>query len=283
MPDSLLPAEMARRAEEVGIKKAGMDGLSLLLLAVLAGAFIGLGAAFSTVSLVGTAGEVPFGWARLVAGLSFSLGLAAVVVGGAELFTGNNLITMAWASRKVSGTAMLRNWGIVYLGNFLGAVGTAALVAVGRAWMAGGGGAGKIALDIATAKLAIAPLQAVALGMLCNGLVCLAVWLSYSARTTADRLLAILLPVSAFVACGFEHSVANMYFVPLAIFIRDSAPEAFWAMIQKSPADYASLGWGAFFLKNLVPVTLGNILGGVGLVGAMYWGIYLRPPRNPAG
>lgn len=149
--------------------------------------------------------------------------------------------------------------------------------------MAGGGGAGKIALDIATAKLAIAPLQAVALGMLCNGLVCLAVWLSYSARTTADRLLAILLPVSAFVACGFEHSVANMYFVPLAIFIRDSAPEAFWAMIQKSPADYASLGWGAFFLKNLVPVTLGNILGGVGLVGAMYWGIYLRPPRNPAG
>lgn len=277
MPDALLPPEIARRAEELGVKKAALDAPSTVLLAVLAGAFIALGAAFATVAWAGTAGEAPWGWARVVGGACFSLGLMLVVVGGAELFTGNNLLVMAWASGRVPTARLLRNWGLVFCGNALGAVGTAALVALGRSWTFGQGAAGRVALDLAAAKLALDPLQAVVLGVLCNTLVCLAVWMSYSARSTADRLLAVFLPVTAFVACGFEHSIANLYFVPLAILIRDSAPEAFWAAIGRTPADYAALGWVPFLVKNLLPVTLGNVLGGGGLVAAVYWVVYLRP------
>lgn len=277
MADALLPPEMARRAEEIGVKKAGLDAPSTVLLAVLAGSFIALGAAFATVAWAGTAGEVPWGWARVVGGACFSVGLMMVVVGGAELFTGNNLLVMAWASGKVPTTRLLRNWGLVFLGNAVGAVATAALVALGRSWTFGQGAAGRVALDIAAAKLALDPLPAVVLGVLCNTLVCLAVWMSFSARSTADRLLAVFLPITAFVACGFEHSIANLYFVPLGIFIRELAPETFWAAIGRTPADYAGLGWIPFLWKNLLPVTVGNVIGGGGLVAAVYWVIYLRP------
>jgi formate transporter len=274
--DALLPAEIARKAEEVGVKKARLDAPSTIVLAVLAGAFIALGAVFATTVSAGAAGHIPFGVTRLLAGLVFSLGLILVVVGGAELFTGNNLIIMAWASRRVSSGQLLRNWALVYAGNLLGAVGTATLVFAGDQYQFGQGAVGGAALDIANAKVHVGFLEGVALGILCNGLVWLAVWLSYGARSTTDKILAIVPPIAAFVAAGFEHSVANMYFLPIALLIRAGAPDSFWSALGKSPDDYPDLTWSNAVLGNLVPVTLGNIIGGVVLVGAVYWFVFLR-------
>jgi formate transporter FocA len=273
--DALLPAEMAAKAEQIGVKKAHLPALSMLVLAVLAGAFIALGAVFATTVVAGTP-ALPYGVARLLAGLVFSLGLILVVVGGAELFTGNNLIVLAWANGKVSTRLLLQNWGLVYLGNFVGAVSTAGLVYLGGQYAFGQGSVGAAALATANAKAGEAFLPALVLGILCNALVCLAVWLSYSARTTTDRILAVVPPVAAFVAAGFEHSIANMYFIPVGLFIKAGAPAAFWEMIGKTPADFPALTWTNFFLGNLVPVTLGNIIGGAVLVGAVYWFVYLR-------
>jgi formate transporter FocA len=274
--DALLPAEMASKAEQVGVKKAHLPALSMWVLAVLAGAFIGLGAVFSTTVASG-AGGLPYGLVRLAAGFVFSLGLILVIVGGAELFTGNNLIVMAWASGRVSTRLLLQNWVIVYLGNFAGAVATAALVFASGQYMFGQGAVGAAALATANSKAGLGFLQALLLGILCNALVCLAVWLTFSARTTTDRILAIVPPITAFVAAGFEHSIANMYFIPMGLFIKAGAPEAFWTAIGKTAADYGSLNWGNFLLNNLLPVTLGNIIGGAVLVGAVYWFVYLRP------
>ena len=277
--DALLPPEMALRAERVGIQKAGLPALTTLTLAVLAGAFIALGGMFSTTTLAG-AGTLPFGVARLLAGLTFSLGLILVIVGGAELFTGNNLIVMAWVGRKVSTARLLRNWALVYIGNFVGAAATAGLCFAGGQYQFGRGAVGLAALAVAEGKLGRGFVAAVALGVLCNGLVCLAVWLTYSARTTADRILAIVPPIAAFVAGGFEHSVANMYFFPLALLIRDHAPDRFWQAAGQAPADHAALSWRAFLVDNLVPVTLGNLIGGGILVGLVYWFVYLRRPAS---
>jgi formate transporter len=274
--DALLPAEIARKAEEVGVKKAGLDAPSTIVLAVLAGAFIALGAIFATTVSAGAAGHLPFGVTRLLAGVVFSLGLILVIVGGAELFTGNNLIIMAWASRRVSTGQLLRNWALVYAGNLIGAVSTSALVFVSGQYQFGRGAVGSAALDVANAKVNLSFLEGVALGILCNGLVCLAVWLSYGARSTADKILAIVPPIAAFVAAGFEHSVANMYFLPIALLIRAGAPDSFWNAIGKTPDDYPDLTWSNAILGNLVPVTLGNIIGGVLLVGAVYWFVFLR-------
>lgn len=275
--DSLLPPEMAHKAEQAGIKKAGLGLVQTLVLAVLAGAFIALGAMFATT--VSAGGGLPFGVTRLIAGLAFSLGLILVVVAGAELFTGNNLIVMAWAGRKVGTLRMLRNWGIVWTGNFVGALGTVALMFIGGQYLFGGGAIGAAALSTAEAKAGLDLMQAVALGILCNGLVCLAVWLTYSARSTTDRILAVIPPVTAFVAAGFEHSVANMYFIPMGLSIKAAAPDSFWSEIGKTAADYPDLTWGNFFVHNLIPVTIGNIIGGALLVGAVYWFVYLR--RRP--
>ena len=281
--DSLLPPEMAQRAEQVGVVKANLGPRRTLMLGVLAGAFIALGAVFATTVSTGT-GVLGYGLSRLLSGLVFCLGLILVVVAGAELFTGNNLIVMAWASGKVTTGQVLRNWLLVYAGNFIGAIGTAVLVFIAGQYQFGGGQVGLTALNIAAAKVNFGFWQAVALGTLCNTLVCLAVWLTFSARTTTDRILAVLFPITAFVAAGFEHSVANMYFVPVAIMIRRWAPESFWALIEKSAGDaaYANLEWGSFFLDNLLPVTIGNVIGGAVLVGAVYWGLYLRTLRSQA-
>ena len=279
--DSLLPAEMAEKAEKVGLKKAGMDGVAMFVLALLAGAFISLGAMFATTAVAGAAGHAPYGMTRVLAGIVFSLGLILVVVGGAELFTGNNLLVMAWAGGKVSTRQVLRNWGIVYAGNFVGAVATAGLVYLAAQYQMGKGAVGEAALATAAAKSSLDFFPAVCSGILCNVLVCLAVWLTYSARTTADRIVAIIPPISAFVAAGFEHCVANMYFIPLGIFIHDGAPPEFWANIGKSPGDFSSLGWQNFLVNNLIPVTLGNVIGGAILVGAVYWFIYLRKREEP--
>jgi formate transporter len=275
--DALLPPEMAKRAEEIGVKKAALDTLTLLILGVLGGAFIALGGVFSTVALSG-AGTAPWGAMRVLAGVVFSLGLVLIVVGGAELFTGNNLIVMAWAGGRIGAAALLRSWGLVYVGNFFGALSIAIAVYLAGTHHAGTGAFGATALRIAADKLRPDFWQAVTLGILGNVLVCLAVWLSYSARTTADRVLAIVPPVSAFVAAGFEHSVANMYFVPLGLLIAAFDPAFVAAGALEAPA--RALTWTAFVGRNLLPVTLGNTIGGAGLVGAVYWFVYLRPRRS---
>jgi formate transporter len=273
--DALLPAEIALKAEAVGVQKTRMDTLRLLALAVLAGAFIALGAMFATTVLAGTDGVVPFGLSRLLSGLVFCLGLILVVVGGAELFTGNTLMVMAWAAGKVRLREMLRAWAIVYVGNFIGAVGTAGLVFLSGQYLSGKGSVAAAALTLAHNKVTLSFDQALFLGILCNVLVCLAVWLAFGARSTTDKVLAVLFPVSAFVAAGFEHSVANMYLIPLGLFIKAWGPAALWTQINGSAASYAALTWPAFF-SSLIPVTIGNIIGGGGLVGAVYWFIYLR-------
>ncbi len=278
--DALLPADMAAKAEQTGVKKAHLNPVSMFVLAVLAGAFIALGAIFSTTVVAGAGGALPYGVARLLAGLVFSLGLILVVVGGAELFTGNNLFVMAWASRKVSTRLLIQNWIVVYLGNFVGAVGTAVLVYLSGQFTFGKGAIGAAALATASAKVGLDFVPAVALGVLCNALVCLAVWLTFSARTTTDRILAIVPPITAFVAAGFEHSIANMYFIPIALFVKAGAPESFWANIGQTAADYPQLTWERFLFNNLLPVTLGNIVGGAVLVGAVYWFVYLRRVRT---
>lgn len=251
----LLPSEMARKAEETGVKKAAMAAVPTFVLAILAGSFIALGAVFSTTV---TSGTLSFGMARMLGGITFSLGLILVVVGGAELFTGNNLIVMAWAGRRVATRALLRHWAIVYLGNFAGAVATAALIAHSGQLGFGEGAVGARLVAIAVGKMRLTFLHAVALGILCNVLVCLAVWLCYGAASVADKILAVLFPITAFVACGFEHCVANMYYLPAAIF------------------HGARVTWGDFLLKSLLPVTIGNILGGSVLVALVYWFVYLR-------
>jgi formate/nitrite transporter len=277
MIDALLPPEMAGRAEEIGVRKAALPTVSLLALAVLAGAFIALGGVFATTAVAGADGA-PWGPVRVLAGAAFSLGLILVLVGGAELFTGNNLIVTAWANGRVETSALLRNWAIVFAGNFLGAVATAFVVYLAGIHRFGGGAWGVAALSIASAKLGFGFVQAVALGVLANALVCLAVWLTYSARTTADRVLAIVPPISAFVAAGFEHSIANMYFVPLGLLIAAFDPG--FVAANGLTLHAQGLSWWGFAVRNLLPVTLGNIVGGAGLVGAVYWFVYLRPGRR---
>lgn len=276
--DALLPAEMALRAEQIGARKAEMPAVPMFMLAGLAGAFISLGAIFATTVSAGNA-VLPYGITRLLAGLVFCLGLVLVVVGGAELFTGNNLIVMAWASGKVTSRALLRNWALVYLGNFAGSFATAILMFFTRQYTFGANAVGVTALKTAIGKVEYGFLQAVALGILCNALVCMAIWLTFSARSTWDRIAAVIFPISAFVAAGFEHSVANMYFIPYAILIKDFDPE-FVSKIGGEVPRLDALTWESFFIANLIPVTIGNIIGGSVLVAAVYWAIYLRGRKS---
>ncbi len=261
--DAYAPAQIAMRVREIGETKAAMPVFTMFALAVLAGAFIALGALFFTITMTtGTTGQPPaFGLLRLAGGLTFSLGLVLVVVGGAELFTGNNLIAMAWASGRVTTQQVMRNWGWVYLGNLMGSVGTAVFV-----WLAGvqtmsDGAVGETMVQIARSKIALDPISTLARGVLCNVLVCLAVWLCMGARSVTDKILAIVFPITAFVACGFEHSVANMYFLPIGVVL---------AAGTSAPLSVA----GA--LSNLALVTVGNVIGGTLFVALVYWSVYLR-------
>jgi formate transporter len=258
------PAEIKEAIEKVGVKKTTLPLLASLMLAVIAGGSIGLGALYYTI-IVSDA-ELSFATARVMGGMAFSLGLVIVLVGGAELFTGNNLIVMAWASGDVSTKEMLRNWVVVYFGNLIGALGLVVLVFLSHHLGMNGGRIGLSVLSTAAAKIQPDAVTLFFKGVLCNLLVCLAVWLAYAGRSVTDKIVAAIFPVSAFIAAGFEHCVANMYFLPLA-----------WLMTQTGnvpPGFDASVITMAGIVHNLVPVTLGNIVGGAGLVGAMYWIIY---------
>jgi formate transporter len=285
--DALTPPDMARKAVDVGVAKARLGLGPMLLLASLAGAFIALGTVFSITVTAGASGgpdggpALTYGVTRLLAGVAFSLGLVLVVVGGAELFTGNVLLIFAWFSRRVSSFTVARNWTIVYVGNLAGSLVTVAMVIAGSWYTLGHGAVGAGLMATAAAKVGHTFVESFALGILCNALVCLAVWLTYSARTTTDRIMAIVPPITCFVAAGFEHSVANMFFIPAAIVVRAVAPASFWESIGSSADAYAGVDIGGL-VGNLVPVTLGNIIGGALLVAAVYWLAYLRP-RPAAG
>jgi formate transporter len=258
------PAEIKEAVETVGVKKTNLPLQASFMLAIVGGGSIGLGALYYTI--VASDAELSFATIRVVGGLAFSLGLALVLVGGAELFTGNNLIVMAWASGNVSTREMLRNWTIVYFGNLVGSLGLVVLVFFSHHLDMNGGRIGLSILNTAVAKIQPDVATLVFKGILCNVLVCLAVWLAYAGRSVTDKIVALILPVSAFIAAGFEHCVANMYFLPLA-----------WLMTKTGnvPTNFdASLITIPGIIHNLVPVTLGNIVGGAGLVGAVYWAIY---------
>jgi formate transporter len=272
--DAPIPIEMAHRAEEIGVTKVRLPLVTMAALGVLAGAFISLGAMLSTVVTAGTG--LSFGIARLLSGLVFSLGLVLVVVSGAELFTGNNLIVMAFASKRVSLTQLLRNWLIVYVANFAGALLTALLVFWSGQFRSGSGLIGKRALEIAQTKTMLSTRDAILLGVLANTLVCLAVWMCLAARSVSDKVVAIIGPITAFVAAGFEHSIANMYFIPMGIFVKRWAPASFWTTSGQQKSAFTSVTWKRFFVSNLIPVTIGNIIGGAVMVGIVYWFIYLR-------
>ena len=262
--DAYSPVDIARRIEAVGETKARMAALPLALLGVLAGAFIGLGAMLFV--LVKSDPTLGFATSAVLGGLVFSVGLFMVVVAGAELFTGNNLIVMAWADGRVSTAQVLRNWGIVCLANLVGAAGLALLVfASGHAGL-NGGAIGHKVVQIAVAKQELPFVTALLRGVLCNVLVCMAVWMAMAGRSVTDKAVAVMLPVMAFVAAGFEHSIANMYLMPLAMLLQ-----------QAGLAGYPAVTWGGL-LGNLLPVIFGNVLGGAVLVAGVYHVIYKRQP-----
>ncbi|MBI4836800.1 MAG: formate/nitrite transporter family protein [Candidatus Portnoybacteria bacterium] len=261
--------------------KAVMGWKNLFVLGVLAGAFIGLGAMFATAASAGLASSgVAYGVIRLVLGGAFCLGLILVVNAGSELFTGNNLIVMALASKRITTAQLLRNWFIVYMGNFVGSVLTAYGIFLTAQFMDASGIIGANALAIANFKCNLAFIPALTRGIFCNALVCLAVWLCFAGRSEIDKIAGILWPITCFVAAGFEHCIANMYFMPVALFIKDWAPATFWTAIGKTAADYGALTWTNFLWANLLPATIGNIIGGAALVGLVYWFIYKREPKG---
>jgi len=267
------PAEMALKMEAVGVTKANGNIWSISLLGILAGFFIGLGAMFAT--LATTDIQIGFGLTKLVGGIVFSLGLILVVVAGAELFTGNALMVGSRASGKIRLSQLFKNWGIVYFTNLIGSLLLVVIVFYSQFWALDGFKVGVNALSIANAKVNLAFWPAFSRGILCNTLVCLAVWLCFSARSTVDKIFAILFPITAFVACGFEHSVANMYFIPAGIAMAGQAKVLEVAGLTASQVANVSLNG---FISNLIPVTLGNIVGGT-FVGSIYWLIYLRKDR----
>lgn len=262
--DAYSPKEIAERVETLGVSKARLPVLTVAMLGLLAGGFIGLGALYFT--LVTSDTSLGFAAARLLGGLAFSLGLILVVIAGAELFTGNNLLVMAWASRRLTTGELARNWLIVYLANFAGAVGLVVLVWLSHHWLMNGSAVGITAIKIAAAKVALPFWEAFFKGILCNILVCLAVWLALAGRSVTDKVYAIVFPISAFVAAGFEHSIANMYFIPLGILLKERI------LVPGTE----SLTWFGLF-SNLVPVTLGNIVGGGLMVALVYYFVYRHP------
>jgi formate transporter len=272
--ENFSPSEIALLVETRGVAKANAPDPTTAVLAVMAGAFIALGGVLSTIILTGS--SLRFGPTRFMAGIGFSLGLILVVVGGAELFTGNNLVVMSWVSGHIGFPRLMRNWALVYVGNLAGALSVVALVYMGKWWEQGGNAVGATALSIAATKASLPFWVVFFRGILANALVCLAVWLAAGGRSVIDKIFAILFPISAFVAAGFEHSVANMYFLPLGLLLKDRAAVAKGAFLP--PGGLARLDLGGA-TTNILAATLGNIVGGAVLVGIVYWFVYLAPGR----
>lgn len=277
----IAPYEMMGEAEKFALSKTSKSTSMTISLAIMAGAFIGIAFLFYITVTTGSS-AVGWGISRLVGGIAFSLGLILIVIGGGELFTSSVLSAIALANKQINVKKMLSIWGKVYVGNFIGAILLLALVTGAGLYQLDHGQWGLNALNIAQHKLHHTPLQAFSLGVLCNLLVCLAIWLSFSATNALTKSAMLILPVAMFVSSGFEHCVANMFMVPLGISIQTFASPEFWTQVGATPAQYADLNWGQFVSANLIPVTLGNIVGGAVLVGLANWSIYSRPQIKAA-
>ncbi len=273
--DSFTPPEMAEHLENVGVKKANLDFWNMFALAVLAGSFIGFGAELFTIAT--TDSNLGYGLNKILGGLVFSLGLILVVVAGAELFTGNNLIVMAWVSGKLTLGQVMRNWITVYFGNLVGSLGMVMLMYLSRQWTFADYHVGAMALNIAIAKVNLSFAEGIVRGILCNILVCLAVWLCASGRSVTDKILAIVFPITAFVASGFEHSIANMYFIPMGLLLKGE-PGVLTAA-GRAASDLSNLHFQGL-IHNLISVTTGNIFGGGFMVAVVYWFIYRRSKES---
>ncbi|MFI7547989.1 formate transporter FocA [Actinoplanes sp. NPDC049599] len=275
-PFMLSPAQMAQTAEDAAYGKATSKPLKSFMLGLTGGAFIALGFVFYTTSQVGAANLAWWGGAKVVGGIVFATGLVLVVLTGAELFTSSTLTLTARASGRITWAQLFRNWGVVYVANFAGALTILALVYLGGVWRNANGAWGGVVLHSALTKVQHTYVEAFTLGILCNLMVCLAVWAAYSGRTATDKILAVTMPVALFVSTGFEHSVANMFMIPLGLLIKDNAGADFWGGAGLVKDDFADLTWSHFFLHNLAPVTLGNIVGGGIMIGIFYWTIFRR-------
>lgn len=262
--DAFSPAEIAERVENLGVVKARLPIISMIMLGILAGAFIGLGAMYSVV--ITSDHLLTFGISRLLGGIVFSLGLILVVVAGAELFTGNILLVMAWTDGKISFNEVLKNWVVVCISNFIGAFGLALIVYLSRHPLLNDSSVAEQYIKLASTKCNISFQQAFFSGLMCNVLVCLAVWMAQAGRSVMDKIIVILFPVSAFVAAGFEHSIANMYIIPMGLFLK---------YFESFPGTEL-ISWSGFF-SNLCPVILGNLIGGSLFVALIYHIIYGRP------
>lgn len=265
------PKDVAAKMCETGVGKCKLPILKMFILAILAGVYIAFGAQLFL--LVGSDSTLGFGFTRFLSASVFTVGLMMVVVGGAELFTGNNLVLIAALDKKVTWRELLKNWVVVYIGNFVGSIILAALLFFGGTWSLNGNLVGANALKVALSKTSLTFAQAFFRGILCNWLVCMAVWMAMASKDVIGKLFAIYFPIMAFVASGFEHSVANMFFIPYGIFLK-SNPKVL-EVAGKTLADLANLNWGTLFTVNLIPVTLGNLVGGAIFVGAVYWYVYL--------
>lgn len=264
--DAYAPAEIQTKVETLGVKKANLPTLASFVLAMVAGSAIALGAMFYVLILAD--GELSYAIQKVLGGLAFSLGLTLVVIGGAELFTGNTLLVMAWADRKISSLKLLRNWSIVWIGNLVGSLFLVFLLYMARFAENHHGAIGDAIVQVAVAKISPDMVTLFFKGVMCNLLVCLAMWLSYAGRTVTDKFFGLLLPITAFVAAGFEHCVANMFILPMA-----------WLLVSTGhvPAglDVSMINLGGI-AHNIIPATLGNIVGGAGLVGLVYWLVYKK-------
>ena len=266
------PNEIAVAVRESGRKKTQLSLDRMFILGILAGVYIGFGAQLATTVSMDLAPIVGVGLSNMISGGVFSVGLMLVVLGGAELFTGNNLIWLSFLSRRSKASAVLRNWATVFLGNFVGSILLAILIFIGGFYTMGGNALGVRALTIANGKVNIGFIQLIARGIVCNWLVCLAVWIATSAEDTTGKILACFFPIMAFVASGFEHSIANMFFIPIGILLK-GVPN----LVSQAGLNLQHLTWTGFLTRNLLPVTIGNVIGGGFFVATLYWYVYLRP------
>ena len=269
------PAEIAKLAEQTAVGKAQKHPEVTFILAVLAGVFIAIAGMFYTVVTAGSS-DMPYGMAKLVGGIAFSTGLMMVVLCGAELFTSNTLLLMGKATGRLNFAQISKNWSIVYFGNMVGSLIFAAMIVYGGVWEGGHGQVGLSSMYIAKAKLGHTFSEALVLGILCNLLVCLTYWMTLSARTAAGKMFACMLPVAAFVAAGFEHSVANMYLLPMGYAVKELAGPEFWQAIGYTAEDFSKINMNSILFMNLIPVTIGNIIGGGVMVGLSNWFVHLR-------
>lgn len=275
--DCRTPANIADgMSRTICVQKVNASIFKLTVLGILAGVYIAFGACLATLIGHDTAKYLGLGLARFITGAVFSVGLMLVVIAGAELFTGNNLMLMGVLDKRASFWKMSYKWGVVFIANFVGSVFLAYLYYETNLWKMGDAAVGLSALKIANAKVNLTFMEALTRGILCNWLVCLAVWMAFASREVSGKIFAIFFPIMAFVALGFEHSVANMYFIPLGIFLKGTG------LFINPDLNLTNLGWNSFLVNNLLPVTIGNIIGGAIFVGLLYWTVYVRNTTTAA-